>query len=193
MVSYDVTILFTNIPLEETIHLTIDLLFEAKPDLKISRKDLQKLFQFATSQTNFLFNGSKYDQVDGVAMGSPLAPILANIFMGYHEKGWIRNYNYGGLLYCKRYVDDKFAVFETKDHAVSFYNCISMQHSNIKFTMGTEKKQQTPFLALLECNKPNLITSVYRKPTYPGLLTNFFSFTPSKYKNGLIKTLLDGC
>ena len=79
MVSYDVTSLFTNIPLEETINLTINLLFEAKPDLKISRKDLQKLFQFATSQTNFLFNGNMYDQVDGVAMGSPLAPILANI------------------------------------------------------------------------------------------------------------------
>ena len=43
MVSYDVTSLFTNIPLEETINLLIDLLFEAKPDLKISRKDLQKL------------------------------------------------------------------------------------------------------------------------------------------------------
>ena len=64
MVPYDVTSLLTNIPLKETIYLTIDLLFEAKPDLKISRKDLQKLFQFATSQTNFLFNGSTYDQVD---------------------------------------------------------------------------------------------------------------------------------
>ena len=45
MVSYDVTSLFTNMPLEETILLTIDLLFEAKPDLNISSKDLQKLFQ----------------------------------------------------------------------------------------------------------------------------------------------------
>ena len=69
MVSYDVTSLFTNIPLEESINLTINLLFEAKPDLKISRKDLQKLFQFATRQTNFLFNGNMYDQVDGVAVG----------------------------------------------------------------------------------------------------------------------------
>ena len=87
MVSDDVTSLFTNIPLKETINLTIDLLFEAKLDLKIRRTDLQKLFQFATSQTNFLFSGNMYDQVDGVAMGSSLAPILANIFMGSHEKG----------------------------------------------------------------------------------------------------------
>ena len=87
MVCYDVTSLFTNIPLEETMHLTIDLLFEAKFDLKISRIDLQRRFQFATSQTNFIFNGNIYDQNDGVTMGSLLAPSLANIFMEYHEKG----------------------------------------------------------------------------------------------------------
>ena len=43
MVSCDITSLFTNILLEKTIHLTIDLLFETKSDLKISRKYLQKL------------------------------------------------------------------------------------------------------------------------------------------------------
>ena len=43
MVSYDVTSLFTNMPLEETILLTIDLLFEAEPDLNVSSKDLRKL------------------------------------------------------------------------------------------------------------------------------------------------------
>ena len=35
-------------------------------------------------------------------MDSPLAPILANIFARYHEKRWIRDYNYGGLLYFER-------------------------------------------------------------------------------------------
>ena len=53
-----------------------------------------------------------------VAIGSPLAPILANIFMGYDEKRWLRNYNYGGLFYYKRYVDDIFAAFGTKDRAL---------------------------------------------------------------------------
>ena len=86
-----------------------------------------------------------YDQVDGVAMGSSLAPILANIFIGYHKKGWIRNYNCGGLLYYKRYIDDIFMLFETKDHAVSFDNYISRQYSNVKFTMETEKNGKLPF------------------------------------------------
>ena len=145
IVSYDVTSLITNIPLEKTIYLTIDLLFEAKLDLKISRKDLRKLFWFATTQTTFLFNRNMYDQVYGVAIGSPSAPILTNIFMGFQEQGQIRNYNYVGILHQKRYVSDIFAVFETKDHAVSFYNYINRSHSDIQFSIETEKTENSIF------------------------------------------------
>ena len=53
MVSYDVTSLFTNNPLGETIHLTTDLLFQAKPDLKISRKDLQIFFSICHKSDQF--------------------------------------------------------------------------------------------------------------------------------------------
>ena len=60
-----------------------------------------------------------YDQADGVAMASPLARILTNIFMRNHENGLIRNYSFEELIYYKRYVDDIFSVFQTKDHAVS--------------------------------------------------------------------------
>ena len=60
--------------------------------------------------------------------------------------------------------------------------------------METDKKKgKHPFLDILVCNKPNLVTSVYRKSTYTCLLKIFFSFTPSKYKIGLVKTLLDRC
>ena len=60
-----------------------------------------------------------YDQADGVAMASPLARFLTNIFMRNHENGLIRNYSFEELIYYKRYVDDIFSVFQTKDHAVS--------------------------------------------------------------------------
>ena len=60
-----------------------------------------------------------YDQADGVAMASPLARILTNIFMRNHENGLIRNYSFEGLIYYKRYVDDIFSVFQTKYHAFS--------------------------------------------------------------------------
>ena len=141
----------------------------------------------------FCFNGNIYDQVYGVAMDLPLAPILSNIFMGYHEKEWIRNYSYGGLFYCKRYVDDIFVVFETEDHAVSFSNYINRQHRNIKLSLETKKPGKLPFLDVLVYKKSNLVLSIFRKQTYTGFLIIFFRFTPSKYKSGLIKTLLDRC
>ena len=86
MISYDVCNLFTNIPLKETIKLAVNLIFEKRPEIRMTRKQLIKLFEFVTSGTHFLFNGDYYNQIDGVAMGYPLGPVLANLFMGYHEK-----------------------------------------------------------------------------------------------------------
>ena len=89
LVFYDVTSLFTNIPLQETIDIAINLIFNHNPNLNITRKELKKHFLFATSQTHFIFNSKFYNQIDGVAIGSPLAPVLANIFLGFHESKWL--------------------------------------------------------------------------------------------------------
>ena len=89
LVSFDVSSLFTNIPLNETIEQALDYILSNNPEVNISRKDLKKLLQFATSETHFHFNGEIYEQVDGVAMGSPLAPVLDNLFMGHHEQHWL--------------------------------------------------------------------------------------------------------
>ena len=85
LVSYDITSLSTNIPLQETIDIATNLIFNHHPNLNITRIELKKLFLFATSQTHFIFNSNFYNQIDGIAMGSPLAPALANIFIGFHE------------------------------------------------------------------------------------------------------------
>ena len=71
------------------------------------------------------------------------------MFLRYHEKGWIRDKSYGSLLYYKSYVDYIFVVFEIKDYTDSFYNYVNRQHSNIKFTMQTQKDGKLPrFLSL---------------------------------------------
>ena len=53
-VSYDVTSLSTNIPLQETIDIAINLIFNPNPNLNITRKVLKKLFLFTASKTRFL-------------------------------------------------------------------------------------------------------------------------------------------
>ena len=94
MISYGVCSLLTSIPLKETIDIAINLLFDKHPYLKITRQELKKLFEFATSGRHFLFDSSYYDQIDGVAMGSPLGPVFANVFVGFHEKRWLVNSNF---------------------------------------------------------------------------------------------------
>ena len=93
LVSYDVTSFFANIPPQETIDITINLIFNHDANLNVSKKGLKKLFLFATSQTYFLFNGKFYNQIDGLAIGSPLAPVLATIFMDFYESKWSNEYN----------------------------------------------------------------------------------------------------
>ena len=120
LVSYDVTSLFTNIPLQETIDIAINLIFNHNPNLNITRKELKKLFLFATSQTHFMFNSKFYNQIDGVAMGSPLAPVLANIFMDFHESKWLNEYNLRKLKLYLRYVDDILAAFNNEQDSLNF-------------------------------------------------------------------------
>ena len=103
MVSFDVESLFTNIPLEECIDLAVNYISEGNPDLtcKLTESELRSLFTVATAQTHFLFNGSFYNQIDGVAMQSPLEPVLPNLFMGHHEKLWLGIFQGSEILFYR--------------------------------------------------------------------------------------------
>ena len=85
LISYDVCSLFTSIPLKEKIDIAVNLSFEHNPGLNITKAELKKLFELATSDTYFLFQSTFYNQTDGVATGSPLCPLLPNLFMGYYK------------------------------------------------------------------------------------------------------------
>ena len=82
MCSFDITSLFTNIPLNETIGICLDQIYkdENKVD-NLTRTEFKTLLQLAVKDAHFLFNGKLYQQIDGLAMGSPLAPTSANLFL----------------------------------------------------------------------------------------------------------------
>ena len=134
MVSFDIESLFTNIPLANSINLAVDTIFKSNPNLKISKKDLKTLFEFVTKGTQFFFDVDLYDQIDGVAMGSPLAPALANLFMSHYETKWLQNEKASDVLHYKRYVDDISCLFKREIEVGNFYSFINCQHPNIKFT-----------------------------------------------------------
>ena len=147
-VSYFAFSFFTNIPLNETIDLAVHIIFDNNQSMNITKPQLKIFFVFATSQTHFLFNNEIYDQTNGVAIGSPLGPALANLFMGYYENEWLNSEESSAVLFYKRYVDDIFCLFKCETDAERFLTFLNWQHSNIKLTIGKEKNNQLPFLEL---------------------------------------------
>ena len=82
-------------------------------------------------------------------MVSPLAPVLASLFMGHNEKLWLENVEGTPTSYYRRYVDDIFSVFNNSFEAKELFNYITTRHPNIKFTMETEVNEIIPFLDVL--------------------------------------------
>ena len=193
MASFDVTSLFTNIPLDETIEIIADRLFSTAIRFHDpTRSEFKQLLNCAVKNCHFLFNGSLYQQIDGVAMGSPLGPLFVNIFLSFHETSWLNNCpsNFKPLLY-RRYVDDTFLLFRSRDHIPLFLAYLNRQHPNINITCEVESNCQLSFLDItITRTNGHFETSVYRKPTFTGLFTNFHSFTPLQFKRGLIYSLL---
>ena len=133
MCSFDIKKLFTNIPLTEVIDICMDHLFHSDiTSPNISEEVCRELLNMATVNVEFSFNDHMYRQVDGVAMGSPLGPILANIFVGYHEE---RLFNSCAMpILYRRYVDDIFILSSGQKQADALFKSLSKLHPSLAFT-----------------------------------------------------------
>ena len=87
--SYDVSALFTSVPIDPALKITKDLLVK-DPNLKdrtvIGVDGIILLLEFCLKNTYFSFQGQFFEQVEGAAMGSPVSPIVANLYMEYLEQ-----------------------------------------------------------------------------------------------------------
>ena len=169
MASLNVESLFTNIPLDETIENCINDLFSNNDTVHNSiKEDLKELLKFASYESFFTFDNEYYRQLDGVAMGSPLGPTLANTFLCSFEKQWLSDcpQDFCPNTY-RRYVDDIFVTFNSYEQLKKFVECMNTKHPNIKFTFEHEDNNSFLFLDVKICRENNkLTTSVYRKPTF---------------------------
>ena len=89
IISYDVTSLFTSVPIQPVLNI-IQQRVATDQDLQnrtsMFIQHIIKLLEFCLNSTSFVFQGQYYQQMEGAAMGSPLSPIVANIFMEQFEK-----------------------------------------------------------------------------------------------------------
>ena len=151
------------------------------------------LLEFCLRSTYFTYRGKFYEQVEGAAMGSPISPIVANLFMENFEMRALQSPPNAPLLW-KRFVDDTFVILK-KAHKEEFLTHINSVDSNIQFTSEDQKNQDLrgslPFLDILVTpdEEDRLETSVYRKPTHMDQYLQWDSHHPISSKYSVVGTL----
>ena len=92
----------------------------------------------------------------------------------------------------KKNVGEIFCLFKTTSDSISFLEYLNQQHRNIKFTVEHKIEGNLPFFVILidksQGNRP--VTSIHRKETFTGLMTNYLSYIPLSYKLALVKTVI---
>ena len=183
IISFDITSLYTNVPVKEAITEATNKLYSGelnKPP--VDRKTFTILIELAMCNILMLTHDGYYRQTDGLAMGSPPAPLLANIWLSKFEPV-INN----DAKVFQRYMDD-ILISINKDGIHEKLNEINNLHSNLKFTIEVEKEGKLPFLDLQIIHESNELKSTwYNKPTDTGLVMNFFALAPRSYKRSVVQ------
>ena len=108
----------------------VEVEFEVETFNGMERKELKVLLETALKKSHFQFNGTFFDQIDGVAMGSPLGPDVADMFMIWFENLYMEIIKAHGVVLWLRFVDDVFI-----DKANELMRILNSKHANIEFNI----------------------------------------------------------
>ena len=187
MISVGVSSLFTMVLLDYTIELTLKRIYGDKEiETEISRNDMNNLLLLCTKNVYFTFENNIYQQNNGVALGHPLGPMLAGIFMVHLEKTLMPKLE-KFMKAWKRYVDGTITYIKP-DFITDVVNILNKYHENIKITYAVEHNGKISFLdTLLMGNNRKLETTVFDKETNNNLYFHWRSFGPATWKKGTLK------
>ena len=186
LVTLDVSSLYTNIPHKDGLDACRGFLNNTSASNELPVNSVLKLIQLVLENNHFRFNKENYIQKMGTAMGSPMAPAYASLFMGKLEQEFLESRDLVPSLWL-RFLDDIFIVW---DHSLeslhSFIDALNSFHPTIKFTYTISSKEVN-FLDVTVTKSDNLhfITEVYVKSTNIHQYVEYSSCHPKACKNGI--------
>ena len=193
LMSFDVKALFTSVPIQPAIQI-IQKLLDKDQDLKqrtsMSVDHIVCLLEFCLRSTYFTFKGRFYEQQEGAAMGSPISPIVANLYMEDLETKVTQSAQ-NPPSFRRRFVDDTLTIMKSPQ-VESFLNSLNSIDHHIQFTKGESRPDGSmPFLDILITPKEDgsLSTTVYSKPTHTDLYLQWDSNHTITSKYSVVGTL----
>ena len=153
LVSFDVSSLYTNVPLIESIETCTDLLFrDNMKKIPVQKSAFLELAKIASCDVIMSTHDGYYKQIDGLAMGSPPAPHLAN--------GWMSKFDgqiQGNAKLFTRYMDDILRDIK-RDEIDNKLAEINNLHPNLTFTIEKENDGKLPFLDIQLINQAGVLS-----------------------------------
>ena len=184
LVSFDVKSLFTSVPVQPAIECVRKILLADQSwslQSPISVPVVIKLLTLCLEDTTFKFRDKFYRMTDGLAMGSPVSPSVANMFMDDLERNALVTMKDRPRLWL-RYVDDVLSIVK-RNSLEGMLVHLNAQNDAITFTKEDENEGKLPFLdGEIARKHARLTLTVYRKPTHSGRYLNFASHHPISAK-----------
>ena len=192
MVSYDVVSMYTNVDTESALK-TLENWLRRHTDIlngtNLSSEGIIKLMSLCVSNTYFTHNGKFYKQKQGLPMGSPISPLLANIWLDEIEKCFLSTLSNPPRLWI-RYLDDIFTLVKNlEENLKSYLRRLNNVNDKIKFTEERENNKVLNFLDVQVTREEDRFDKkVFRKPAYAGNILHFNSNHPFGIKMGVLKS-----
>ena len=186
LASFDVKSLFTNVSVEGALKAIQIVIGSLDPDqLPLPKDDYSKLLALCMNFGGFIFNSEEYCQHSGLAMGSPLSPVAACLYMEWLEKQHYQEIMGENVIWV-RYVDDVLVVVPSDTNLETKLHELNSIDSKIQFTLEKEKQGSIAFLDTEIIRSNPVKFKVYRKPTNRECYVHFYSGHSERVKRGVV-------
>jgi len=187
----DVTAFYTNIPPKPCAKIVAGLWKLWSKDSSITGAAIRKMIDFIMDNNFLTYNGQMFHQLNGLAMGTACAPVVANLYAGWYEHKSRVCYQDGVLLYV-RYIDDILCLFQgTEEQAKNFMSSVKIGPLNIVWSHSKLRNEFLDIEFVRDHDEPSgFATRLFRKHMNRHLYIPWSSAHPLHVKKGFVKAEL---